>query len=367
MFGKSPRCAINASTHEKFNTITCESTRGATHTLTNPPEQARRILSAFQQNPRNITLKAQKGSEKSPHAISRHTLNGESTPQSRQTVSTQSSGAAHGSSSLDIWTTNTIQSNSLTHEAKPEYPCLAMKIVNYPFGGQDIITYPVNNKPRLKHDKERKEKKNRSEMSQEDLARSIHRSRQNFKQKSYMLCPTHLLTTTYKENQTSLKRGWQHWTKFIVLYKQYYGKELAYTVVPERQKRGAIHFHALIVGYHKATIIRYLWQKAIKGKGNIDLQQIKGKGKGVASATRYAMKYLNKTMDSINPDYAEDLNTRRYSCSKGIAKPEMKTIYVDYGDDSYRQVYKIVRTLGKIRTARRIEKPEWHLLYFETY
>ncbi len=57
-----------------------------------------------------------------------------------------------------------------------------------------------------------------------------------------------LLTVTYKENQTDLKKVYYDHKLFVQTLKYTYGKNLKYICVPEFQKRGAVHFHGLFWG-----------------------------------------------------------------------------------------------------------------------
>ena len=55
-----------------------------------------------------------------------------------------------------------------------------------------------------------------------------------------------LLTATYRDNQEDLRLGYRDFGAFIQALRHRFGKEWRYIAVPEFQKRGAVHFHALI-------------------------------------------------------------------------------------------------------------------------
>ena len=57
-----------------------------------------------------------------------------------------------------------------------------------------------------------------------------------------------LVTLTYRDNFTDLSGAYRHYSSFIQSLRSKYGKAFKYICVPEFQKRGAVHFHALFWG-----------------------------------------------------------------------------------------------------------------------
>ncbi len=119
----------------------------------------------------------------------------------------------------------------------------------------------------------------------------------------------HFLTLTYKENKLDLKEAWKDWKKFIRLVLKKY-PTLKYLVICERQKRGAIHFHAAVHGFMHANSIRALWLKIV-GEGNIDIKR-KKRDQSLHGLAKYITKYITKQFDEL-----EDFKNL-YRCSKNI-------------------------------------------------
>jgi len=57
--------------------------------------------------------------------------------------------------------------------------------------------------------------------------------------------PPLLVTVTYSQNQTDPRIGYKDWNSFIGNLRYAFGSQFRYIAVPEFQKRGAIHYHAL--------------------------------------------------------------------------------------------------------------------------
>ena len=55
-----------------------------------------------------------------------------------------------------------------------------------------------------------------------------------------------LITLTYRDNFTDLKKSYRHLSSFIQSLRHKYGKDFRYVCVPEFQTRGAVHYHALL-------------------------------------------------------------------------------------------------------------------------
>jgi len=150
---------------------------------------------------------------------------------------------------------------------------------------------------------------------EENKQRSLRRAKSVIRKKIIEGELDHFLTLTYKENKTDLQECWKDWKKFIRLVQQKY-PALKYLVIVERQKRGAIHFHAAIHGFMHANAIRSLWLQVV-GAGNIDLKRKKD-GQSIHSLAKYICKYLTKQYDEL--DDFKNL----YRCSQNIKLKQMK-------------------------------------------
>ena len=130
------------------------------------------------------------------------------------------------------------------------------------------------------------------------------------------------VTLTFRDNIKDLDMANYEFKKFIQrLNYEIYGKKcsyLKYTVVPEFQKRGAVHYHVIFYNlpYTKADVIEKVW-----GNGFIKINKIDD----IKNVGAYVCKYLTKGNDD------ERLRGRKcYFNSRGLKKP--KEIYLDYDD-----------------------------------
>ena len=64
-----------------------------------------------------------------------------------------------------------------------------------------------------------------------------------------------LLTITFKENRGSLSECSRFFNLFTTNLRYRYGKQFRYIAVPEFQKRGAVHYHALFWGLPNQELI----------------------------------------------------------------------------------------------------------------
>ena len=130
------------------------------------------------------------------------------------------------------------------------------------------------------------------------------------------------VTLTFKDNVKDVDLANYEFKKFIqrLNYEVYGGKcnELKYTVVPEFQKRGAVHYHVIFYNlpFIKADVIEKVW-----GNGFIKINKIDN----IDNVGAYVCKYMVKDFDD------ERLRGRKcYFNSRGLKKP--KEIYLDYDD-----------------------------------
>jgi hypothetical protein len=139
---------------------------------------------------------------------------------------------------------------------------------------------------------------------------SNRRAKTKIRRLCHALGADRLLTLTFRENIDELKEAWRSFKLFVQYFNRMHAHALAYIAVPERQKRGAWHFHLAIKGFHNVNVLRHLWRRAA-GDGNIDITNpVKHEWKR-KSLSRYISKYVSKLMDV-------PAGSKRYSSSKGI-------------------------------------------------
>lgn len=150
---------------------------------------------------------------------------------------------------------------------------------------------------------------------EENKQRSLRRTRSVIRKKIIEGELDHFLTLTYRENKTDIQSCWNDWKKFIRLVQKKY-PTLKYLVIVERQKRGAVHFHAAIHGFLHANTIRSLWLSVI-GEGNIDIKR-RQRNQSMHGLAKYITKYLTKQYEEL--ESFQNL----YRASKNIKLKQMK-------------------------------------------
>jgi len=97
-------------------------------------------------------------------------------------------------------------------------------------------------------------------------------------------------------------------------------KGLRYVCVPERQKRGVLHFHLVIFNcpFIPSDTIATLW-----GMGFIKINTIDASKNGLENAVAYLTKYMSKEVQT------RGTNTKRYFSSRGLEQPSKTTVETD--------------------------------------
>jgi hypothetical protein len=166
----------------------------------------------------------------------------------------------------------------------------------------------------------KRENSSKDEMDESVLKKSQGRAKKQVRYKSLMMNADRMLTLTYRENMTDQDQAWSDLKKFSRLMKEEFGEKWQYICVPERQKRGAIHFHMAISGFFPVATVRKHW-RAVVGDGNIDITSpriaIEKNSWNPKRIANYLGKYLTKA-DSVV------FNKRRYS-STNIPNPPFIT------------------------------------------
>jgi len=154
-----------------------------------------------------------------------------------------------------------------------------------------------------------------SEQREQHEDRAVRRARSRLRQLILSAQADHLLTLTYRENVTEYKQTSNDLSAFIRLVRTHLPKWVFITV-PERQKRGAWHWHLAVVGRQDVDLLRRCWRHVV-GEGNIDVQKPKrGKNRRLGIVA-YLSKYLSKGFAEND----RELNGHRYRASLGIQVP----------------------------------------------
>jgi hypothetical protein len=155
----------------------------------------------------------------------------------------------------------------------------------------------------------------KSERVEENRDRAVRRARSRLRQLILTTKADHLLTLTYRGNVVDFDKACRDLARFVRLVKVR-KPAWTYIAVPERQKRGAWHWHLAVQGRQAVGLLRATWRHIV-GDGNIDVAAAKyGRQRGSFALVRYLGKYLAKGFAD-----QRDLNTRRFRASLGIRVP----------------------------------------------
>ena len=143
-----------------------------------------------------------------------------------------------------------------------------------------------------------------------------------------------LLTLTYRANMQDPERAWKDLREFVRRVRRAL-PGFAFVAVPERQARGAIHWHLAVhrlpallaarngVKVKSFNVVRAIW-RAVVGDvdglagGNVDVARRRGRStqRSAAKVAAYISKYVAKGFDD-----AALTGAHRYSSSVGIVVP----------------------------------------------
>lgn len=147
--------------------------------------------------------------------------------------------------------------------------------------------------------------------------RAVRRARSRLRKLILTTKADHLLTLTYRSNQTDFTQASADLTKFIRRVRQHLPKWV-FIAVAELQKRGAWHWHLAVPGRQDVNLLRACWRKVV-GEGNIDVSAPRGNEmQRQLRLVAYLGKYLAKGFDDAE---TRRLNARRFRSSLGIAVP----------------------------------------------
>ena len=136
-----------------------------------------------------------------------------------------------------------------------------------------------------------------------------------------------LLTATYRDNQEDLRLGYRDFGAFIQALRHRFGKEWKYIAVPEFQKRGAVHFHALIWGLPKSVFEEERSTRLVAGlwkHGFIYLKMTDGNEKLSSYLTKYMAKsFIDRRL----------MNQKAYVCSRNLIRPQIQGGISNFGID----------------------------------
>ena len=154
-----------------------------------------------------------------------------------------------------------------------------------------------------------------SDNREQNKDRAVRRARSTMRKKVLAYGLDHLLTLTYRENVTDFQRASDDLSRFMRGLKGNL-PGFHYVAVPEKQERGAWHWHLAVKGRQDVDLLRQLWRRVV-GEGNIDVQKPRGLGDRRLALVKYLSKYLSKGFDL----QLRELNGHRFRSSLGMTIP----------------------------------------------
>lgn len=146
-----------------------------------------------------------------------------------------------------------------------------------------------------------------SEMVERSLE-SIAASKRALRRLVYALGPDRMLTLTFRENVEDFDVAYKAFRAFARSWHNNFPTSPV-VAVPERQQRGAWHFHLALRGYHDVNVIRSFWKH-----GAINIK--KGKKSGVSA---YLAKYLGKDLAVLGRSAYRVIN-RKYLTAPAVSE-----------------------------------------------
>lgn len=144
---------------------------------------------------------------------------------------------------------------------------------------------------------------------------AISRARSMVLRKSLAINADRLLTLTMPGDECfniqPLDEAWKMHRNFLQRLRRA-NIRFDYVSVPEKQNRGAWHFHLAINQYVPIRIVDYHWKKVGGGNADIDKRKITKHFNKPENIARYIAKYIGKEMDGA------DFLRNRYRTSTGI-------------------------------------------------
>ena len=202
---------------------------------------------------------------------------------------------------------------------------------------------------KISHGKRKKAERGKSANRDASILVSSRRAKRRIRHAAHQIVADHMLTLTYRANQTDIKQAWKDFRKFSAMMRKKYGNQWAYVIVPEYQERGAVHFHLALHGFWPVTVLRHYWRKVI-GEGNVDMKYFKtGARVSTGKMASYLAKYVGKAIGN------GQLNAKSYNVSQGIKSPPAEYAFLPYGVP----VLKVMRQLIESITPDRIRQVWW--------
>lgn len=127
-----------------------------------------------------------------------------------------------------------------------------------------------------------------------------------------------LVTLTYADNFTDLAGAYKHYSNFVCTLRRQFGREFKYVCVPEFQKRGAVHFHALFWGLPEEILLLEREDRTLAGIWGHGFLYFK-RTDGAEQLALYLTKYMAKAF--MDPRLK---NQKCYTASRNVQRPRVE-------------------------------------------
>jgi len=156
---------------------------------------------------------------------------------------------------------------------------------------------------------------NRDEQNKASLTSAISRARSTVRRRCLAIDAKRMLTFTMpgadKWNDQELSDAWRMFRNVLQRLRRK-GIAFQYVAVPEKQGRGAWHFHVAVDRYLRIQAIQREWFAV--GGGNVDVKLFKHRhySNAVEGCSGYIAKYIGKDLEGA------EFGRNRYRTSRGI-------------------------------------------------
>jgi hypothetical protein len=154
-----------------------------------------------------------------------------------------------------------------------------------------------------------------------------------------------LVTLTYADNFTDLSGAYKHFSNFINTLRRKFGRGFKYVSVPEFQKRGAVHFHALFWGIPEEIFLLEREDRTLRGFWGFGHVFVK-RTDGASALAFYLAKYFTKAY--LDPRLK---NQKSYVASRNVKRPEvfagnfnLKNVLFEMGVQGEPEVERVYQT-----------------------
>jgi len=231
------------------------------------------------------------------------------------------------------------------------FPIQYTKIVQ---SGNLLEIYDYEKEPSPKRFGVRKKKRNIYKVRRS--ARNIQRAKNNFRRMvraSLVRGAPHFATLTMASVET-ITTAYKYFSKFTTNLRFAYGVDVAWVAVPEFQKRGAVHFHALIWGIPDEV---YLRERSTR-----DLQALWACGfcdflasDGSPKISSYMAKYMSKTMSDDRLS-----GKKSYTASRNIVRSVLcnTPTQIAYIEEEYPQLRDVNKDVDKVEVDK-VYSTQW--------